>query len=106
MSDAVSPPGSPPDERILRPTGKFTPKGRVMTGSTAHQESRPATSSIPTKFETIFNAGVKELDGFNTRTTRFNRSEVRVNINFLSNSHTVLCRQNYLAQEIIINQKH
>ena len=48
-------------------------KGKLRVGIIAHSEG--AKASIPSRFETILNTGVRENDAFGRRTYRFNEAE-------------------------------
>jgi hypothetical protein len=49
------------------------PKGKIRIGLVQHVEGSKA--SIPSRFETILNTGVRENDAFGRRTYRFNEAE-------------------------------
>eukprot|EP00667_Euglena_gracilis_P020470 EG_transcript_22175 len=54
---------------ISRTSGK-APAGRLRMGPIV-STAQPQRATIPSKFETILNAGARERDGFNRRTHRF-----------------------------------
>lgn len=76
MASTATPELDKSDQHVQRLAGAAkASKGKLRTGVVAAHSGIGTKSSIPTRFETILNAGNRERNGFGRRTYRFDEPE-------------------------------